>query len=120
MPRVEGLLIFILFLFLEKVKLDKTGSCIILISITYFFILLKQYDCVIVVNKGGEEMFGLGPWELLIILLIVLIIFGAGRLPQLGSSLGKGIRNFRASLKGEDSESQQSSGESEQQEEKEN
>ncbi len=37
----------------------------------------------------------LGPWELGLILLIVLIIFGAGRLPQLGSAFGKTIREFR-------------------------
>ena len=47
-------------------------------------------------------MFGIGPWELAVILFIVLLIFGAGKLPQLGASLGKGIKNFRSSLKGED------------------
>jgi len=40
-------------------------------------------------------MFGLGIWELLIILVIVLIIFGAGKLPEIGAGLGKGISNFR-------------------------
>lgn len=40
-------------------------------------------------------MFSPGPWELIIILLIVLIIFGAGKLPEIGSGLGKGIKNFR-------------------------
>ena len=40
-------------------------------------------------------MFGLGLPELLVILVIVLIIFGAGKLPELGDNLGKGIRNFR-------------------------
>ncbi|MFH1090322.1 MAG: twin-arginine translocase TatA/TatE family subunit [Pseudomonadota bacterium] len=40
-------------------------------------------------------MFGLGIWELLIILVIVLIIFGAGKLPEIGAGLGKGIGNFR-------------------------
>ncbi|NOZ88031.1 MAG: twin-arginine translocase TatA/TatE family subunit [Deltaproteobacteria bacterium] len=38
---------------------------------------------------------GLGIWELILILLIVVIVFGAGRLPELGSALGKGIRNFK-------------------------
>lgn len=40
-------------------------------------------------------MFGIGIQELLIILVIVLIIFGAGKLPEIGSALGKGIRNFK-------------------------
>ena len=40
-------------------------------------------------------MFGLGMPELIIILIIILIIFGAGRLPEIGSGIGKGIRNFR-------------------------
>jgi sec-independent protein translocase protein TatA len=44
-------------------------------------------------------MFGLGFSELLLILVIVLVIFGAGRLPELGNSLGKGIRNFKKAIK---------------------
>jgi sec-independent protein translocase protein TatA len=47
-------------------------------------------------------MFGLGIGELLIILVIVLIIFGAGKLPDIGEGLGKGIRNFRRSVKTEE------------------
>ena len=43
-------------------------------------------------------MFGIGMQELLVILLIVVIIFGAKRLPELSSSLGKAIRNFRRSM----------------------
>jgi len=44
-------------------------------------------------------MFGLGIGELLVILVIVMIIFGAGRLPEIGEGLGRGIRNFRKSVK---------------------
>ena len=40
-------------------------------------------------------MFGIGTHELLIILLVVLVIFGAKRLPEIGSGLGRAIRNFR-------------------------
>ncbi|MCL6583085.1 MAG: twin-arginine translocase TatA/TatE family subunit [bacterium] len=39
--------------------------------------------------------FGIGLTELLVILIIVLIIFGAGKLPEIGSGLGKAIRNFK-------------------------
>jgi|GEM_PF-362770 len=48
-----------------------------------------------------RAMFGLGYWELLIVLLLVLVVFGAGKLPTVGSSLGEGIRNFKGALKGE-------------------
>ena len=44
-------------------------------------------------------MFGLGIPELLIILVIVVLLFGAGKLPQIGSGLGEGIRNFKKSMK---------------------
>ncbi len=43
-------------------------------------------------------MFGIGMPELLIILVIILIIFGVGKLPEIGSALGKGIRNFKKSV----------------------
>jgi sec-independent protein translocase protein TatA len=51
-------------------------------------------------DKTSEEaqmfLFGpIGPTELLLILLIIVIIFGARRLPELGKGLGEGIRNFR-------------------------
>ena len=44
----------------------------------------------------------LGIPELLIILLVIMLIFGAKRLPEIGSSLGKGIRTFKSALMGED------------------
>jgi sec-independent protein translocase protein TatA len=47
-------------------------------------------------------MFGLGMPELLIILVIIVIIFGAGRLPEIGAGLGRAIRNFRDSTAGRD------------------
>ncbi len=40
-------------------------------------------------------MFGLGTMEMIIILVLVLVVFGAGKLPQVASSLGKGVRNFK-------------------------
>ena len=47
-------------------------------------------------------MFGLGITELLVIMVIVLIVFGASRLPEIGSGLGKAIRGFKESLAGKD------------------
>ena len=44
-------------------------------------------------------MFGIGMPELIVILVIILIIFGAGKLPEIGAGLGKGIRNFRKASK---------------------
>jgi sec-independent protein translocase protein TatA len=44
-------------------------------------------------------MFGIGMPELLVILVIILVIFGAGKLPQIGEGLGRGIRNFKKATK---------------------
>jgi len=43
-------------------------------------------------------MFGIGMPELIIILVIILIIFGAGKLPEIGAGMGKAIRNFKAGV----------------------
>lgn len=47
-------------------------------------------------------MFGflpsIGPWELVLILALALIIFGPGKLPQVGKSLGKGLREFKQAI----------------------
>ncbi|HXV37226.1 MAG TPA: twin-arginine translocase TatA/TatE family subunit [Myxococcota bacterium] len=47
-------------------------------------------------------MFGIGTTELLIVLGIAIVIFGARRLPELGSGLGKAIKNFKAGISGKD------------------
>ncbi len=47
-------------------------------------------------------MFGLGPLELGIILAIVVVLFGAKRLPEIGSGVGKAIKNFKSGLSGKD------------------
>ncbi|MBI2287789.1 MAG: twin-arginine translocase TatA/TatE family subunit [Chloroflexi bacterium] len=50
-------------------------------------------------------MFGkFGPWEIALILIIILIVFGVGKLPQVGGAIGKGIRAFRKAQSGEDEE----------------
>ena len=43
----------------------------------------------------------IGPFELVIVLVIVMVIFGVGRLPEIGGAVGKAIREFRSSQKGE-------------------
>ena len=43
-------------------------------------------------------MFGLGIGELSIVLVIVIVVFGATRLPMIGAGLGKGIKNFRSEI----------------------
>lgn len=43
-------------------------------------------------------------WEWIVILIIVLLVFGVGRIGKLGEELGKGIKSFREGLKGEDEE----------------
>lgn len=54
-----------------------------------------------------------GPWEIALILVIILIVFGVGKLPQVGEALGKGVRAFRKEQSGaseaeKDKEKQQS------------
>ena len=47
-------------------------------------------------------MFGIGMPELMVILVIVFIIFGAGRLPEMGAGIGKAIRNFKKATQEDD------------------
>jgi sec-independent protein translocase protein TatA len=47
--------------------------------------------------------FKLGPWELILILAIVLVIFGGRKIPEIARGLGEGIRNFKDSMRGGDS-----------------
>ncbi|MFL2541576.1 MAG: twin-arginine translocase TatA/TatE family subunit [Candidatus Latescibacterota bacterium] len=44
-------------------------------------------------------MFGMGHWEILIIFVIILLIFGAKRIPEMAQGLGKGIREFRTAMR---------------------
>lgn len=47
-------------------------------------------------------MFGIGIPELILILVIVLVVFGPGRLPEIGGAIGKSIRNFKKAADGKD------------------
>jgi sec-independent protein translocase protein TatA len=59
-------------------------------------------------SESGERyhkeiyMFGFGIPELLVMLVIVLVVFGAGRLPEIGSAFGKSIKNFKSASRGKD------------------
>jgi len=44
----------------------------------------------------------IGPWQILVIVALLLLLFGAGRLSEIGKGLGSGIRNFKEGLEGED------------------
>jgi sec-independent protein translocase protein TatA len=66
--------------------------------------LLTAYSGREVKGPDGETMLGIGAWELTIILLIVLVLFGGKRLPGVATGLGQAIRNFRGALKGDGEE----------------
>lgn len=51
-------------------------------------------------------MLGIGAWELTIIFAIILLLFGAKRLPSVATGLGQAIRNFNSALKGEEKKSE--------------
>jgi sec-independent protein translocase protein TatA len=57
-----------------------------------------------IVLPGGSSMFGIGVPELIVILVIALVIFGPGKLPEIGSALGKGIRDFKKAFEGTEDE----------------
>ncbi len=48
--------------------------------------------------------FRMGGWEIALILVIILIVFGVGKLPQVGGAIGKGLRSFKKAQSGEDEE----------------
>lgn len=51
--------------------------------------------------------FRMGPWEIALILLIILVVFGVGKLPQVGGAIGKGIRAFKKGQSGEDEDEEE-------------
>lgn len=51
--------------------------------------------------------FRIGPWEIALVLVIILIVFGVGKLPQVGGAIGKGLRSFKRGQRGEDDEEEE-------------
>jgi len=51
--------------------------------------------------------FRMGPWEIALIVVIILIVFGVGKLPQVGGAIGKGLRAFKKGQRGEDEEEEE-------------
>jgi sec-independent protein translocase protein TatA len=51
--------------------------------------------------------FRMGPWEIALILVVILIVFGVGKLPQVGGAIGKGMRSFQKGRRGEDVEEEE-------------
>lgn len=65
--------------------------------------LLRAVYC----SKEGVMPFRIGPWEIGLILIIILIVFGVGKLPQVGGAIGKGMRAFRRGQQGEGEEEEE-------------
>jgi sec-independent protein translocase protein TatA len=51
-------------------------------------------------------MFGLNPWEIGMVFLVIVLLFGAKRVPEVARSLGRGIREFKSSVEGKDDASE--------------
>jgi sec-independent protein translocase protein TatA len=55
-------------------------------------------------NRYPDHIPYVGPWEIILLLLLALLLFGAKRLPEIGRSMGKGMREFKDSLSGKESD----------------
>ena len=60
--------------------------------------MVEGFPLVVPNKKGAEKLPTIGTSELIIILIVVLIIFGAGRLPKMGRDIGRGLREFREGI----------------------
>ena len=68
---------------------------------------MSPYEGIPIIQAG---IGGLGPWELGIVLVIVLVVFGAGKIPNIGSSIGQALKNFKKSMKDETEDKKPDSG----------
>jgi sec-independent protein translocase protein TatA len=80
-------------LYLSQRKLFRTNITV--------FDRIKGVDTDAIHPQCGEEImpFRFGPMELIIVLVVVLIIFGVGRLPEIGGAMGKALKEFRSTQK---------------------
>ncbi len=76
-------------------------------KVALYFNIVKKAVIIYLTKKRRKKMFGIGMPELIVILVIVLIIFGAQRLPEIGAGIGKGIRNFKKALSEEKDENKE-------------
>jgi sec-independent protein translocase protein TatA len=61
-----------------------------------------------IIEQKETTMFGsLGIWEILLIIVVIALLFGGKKLPELGKGLGQGIRNFKNAVKGVDQEEEE-------------
>jgi sec-independent protein translocase protein TatA len=60
----------------------------------------------------------MGPWEIALIVVIILIVFGVGKLPQVGGAIGKGLRSFRKGQQGQFDDDEDDEDEEEEEEER--
>lgn len=65
---------------------------------------ITDYAWFFSINKEGKLMFGLGTGELVIIAVVVILLFGAKRIPQMGGSLGEALKNFKKEVTKKDDE----------------
>jgi len=88
--------------FIESLSVSFRTLLVFLHTFQFFDIHPRTGTCLPEAEKmtySSFIMFGFGIGELLLILIIVLIVFGAGKLPEIGEGLGKGIKNFRKAVK---------------------
>jgi len=64
----------------------------------------KFYIIDVSILRPGVVIMSIGPWQIILILVIVLIIFGAGKLPRVAGDLAKGIKNFKSGMSEDDKE----------------